>query len=132
MHESLGKHIKLLEIALKKEREKVRMMANGEPVDLGRDPKEYAKEQLNALGKRMFAFPAPFFAFEVNLITDNISLRQNNPSRQSDLLPLRSRRRNRPRTPVKSPSEINPVGIWANVRRKCTTTSYLDHIPHST
>jgi hypothetical protein len=72
MHESLGKHIKLLEIALKKEREKVRMMANGEPVDLGKDPKEYAKEQLNALGKRMFGFTAPFFPYNVNLMTDNI------------------------------------------------------------
>ncbi|WEW56272.1 1,2-dihydroxy-3-keto-5-methylthiopentene dioxygenase [Emydomyces testavorans] len=49
MHESLGKHVKILEIALKKEREKVKKLAAGEKVDLGSDPKELAKESLKLL-----------------------------------------------------------------------------------
>ncbi|EEP79175.1 conserved hypothetical protein [Uncinocarpus reesii 1704] len=49
MHESLGKHVKILEIALKKEREKVKKLAAGEKVDLGKDPKELAKESLKIL-----------------------------------------------------------------------------------
>ncbi|EFW22794.1 cell differentiation and development protein Fsr1/Pro11 [Coccidioides posadasii str. Silveira] len=49
MHESLGKHVKILEIALKKEREKVKKLAVGEKVDLGTDPKDLAKESLKDL-----------------------------------------------------------------------------------
>lgn len=52
MHESLGKHVKILEIALKKEREKVKNLAAGEKVDLGSDPKDLAKESLKALQTR--------------------------------------------------------------------------------
>lgn len=56
LHESLGKHIKLLEMALKKEREKVKRLANGEKIDDLRDPKEIAKENLKSLPKRMCAY----------------------------------------------------------------------------
>ena len=56
MQESLGKHVKLLETALKKEREKVKQMANGQNVDFRKDPKEAAKEQLNDVSKRMLLF----------------------------------------------------------------------------
>ncbi|KAK2789563.1 hypothetical protein FQN53_001682 [Emmonsiellopsis sp. PD_33] len=51
MHESLGKHVKMLESALKKERGKTRSLSAGEAVDL-RDPKELAKENLRALSKQ--------------------------------------------------------------------------------
>jgi len=55
LQESLGKHIKLLEMALKREREKVRRLTNGEPIDdLLKDPKEIAKENLKSLPKRMY------------------------------------------------------------------------------
>jgi striatin 1/3/4 len=51
LHESLGKHIKMLELALRKEREKVRSLTNGEKVDETRDPREIAKENLKSLSK---------------------------------------------------------------------------------
>ena len=53
LHESLGKHVKILEIALKKEREKVKSLSNGEKVDMPREPKETAKENINLIPKRM-------------------------------------------------------------------------------
>ncbi|RAK73791.1 cell differentiation and development protein Fsr1 [Aspergillus fijiensis CBS 313.89] len=49
LHESLGKHVRLLEAALKKEREKVKKLSNNEKVDDTRDPKEIARESINAL-----------------------------------------------------------------------------------
>lgn len=51
LHESLGKHIKLLETALKREREKVKSLMNGEKVEDLRDPKEVAKENLKSIRK---------------------------------------------------------------------------------
>ncbi|PGH03598.1 hypothetical protein AJ79_07327 [Helicocarpus griseus UAMH5409] len=52
MQESLGKHVKMLEVALKNEREKVRGLSAGEPVDSTKDPKELAKENLKALSNQ--------------------------------------------------------------------------------
>ncbi|KAL4904366.1 hypothetical protein BDW74DRAFT_29897 [Aspergillus multicolor] len=49
LHESLGKHVRLLEAALKKEREKVRKLTNNEAVEDLRDPKEIARESINSL-----------------------------------------------------------------------------------
>jgi Striatin family len=54
LHESLGKHVKMLELALKKEREVVRSLRNGEKMDEIRDPKEIAKESLKALSNGQF------------------------------------------------------------------------------
>jgi striatin 1/3/4 len=51
MQESLGKHVKILEAALKREREKVKAMSKGEKVDMPKDPKEVAKENLKAISK---------------------------------------------------------------------------------
>ena len=53
MHESLGKHVKILEAALKREREKVKSLVAGEKIDIARDPRGVAKENLRALSKRM-------------------------------------------------------------------------------
>ncbi|RAK95425.1 cell differentiation and development protein Fsr1 [Aspergillus ibericus CBS 121593] len=49
LHESLGKHVRLLEAALKKEREKVKKLSNNEKIEDARDPKEIARESINAL-----------------------------------------------------------------------------------
>ncbi|PYH88201.1 cell-cycle nuclear protein [Aspergillus ellipticus CBS 707.79] len=49
LHESLGKHVRLLEAALKKEREKVKKLSNNEKVEDTRDPKEIARESISAL-----------------------------------------------------------------------------------
>lgn len=49
LHESLNKHVRLLEFALKKEREKVRKLGNNEPVDDVPDPKEVARDNGNAV-----------------------------------------------------------------------------------
>lgn len=56
MHESLGKHIKILETALKKEREKVKTMANGETIDSPKDSKDVAKDNLKALKSMWLSF----------------------------------------------------------------------------
>lgn len=55
LNESLGKHVRLLEAALKKEREKVKKLSNNEKVDDSRDAKEIARESLNAI-KCMFSW----------------------------------------------------------------------------
>lgn len=49
LRESLAKHIRLLEAALKKEREKAKKLSNDEKVDDMRDPKEIARESLNSV-----------------------------------------------------------------------------------
>lgn len=54
-HDALSKHIKMLELALRKEREKVKSLSKGEEVDT-RDAKELAKEQLKAAGKGIADF----------------------------------------------------------------------------
>jgi striatin 1/3/4 len=49
LHESLGKHVRLLETALKKEREKAKKLSNDENVDDFRDSKDIARESLKAV-----------------------------------------------------------------------------------
>lgn len=49
LHESLGKHVRLLETALKKEREKVKKLSNNEKVEESKDPKDIARESVNFL-----------------------------------------------------------------------------------
>lgn len=60
LHESLGKHVRLLESALKKEREKVKKLSNNQTVDDLRDPKEIARESLDSVKgmgcNRLFSF----------------------------------------------------------------------------
>jgi striatin 1/3/4 len=53
LNESLGKHVKILEIALKKEREKVKSLAKGDQIDYHKDPKELAREELKNVGNGM-------------------------------------------------------------------------------
>jgi striatin 1/3/4 len=48
---SLEKHVKILEMALKKEREKIKALNKGEPVDVQKDPRDAAREELKAAGK---------------------------------------------------------------------------------
>lgn len=60
IHESLGKHIRILEMALRREREKAQKLAKGENVDSSIDPKEAAKESLNDLAKSKPFFFEPF------------------------------------------------------------------------
>lgn len=49
--ESLGKYIKILESALRQERERTKSLSNGEKVEVQRDPKEVARENLKAASK---------------------------------------------------------------------------------
>jgi striatin 1/3/4 len=51
LHDSLGKHVKILEIALTKEREKIKGLTKGEKVDLQRNPRDVAREELKSMGK---------------------------------------------------------------------------------
>ncbi|KAJ5765095.1 WD40-repeat-containing domain protein [Penicillium odoratum] len=49
LQESLGKHVRLMETALKREREKSRKLSNNESVDDIKDPKEIARESVEYL-----------------------------------------------------------------------------------
>jgi striatin 1/3/4 len=49
MQESLGKHVRLMEAALKKEREKVKKLSNNESIEGLQDPKDIARESVNFL-----------------------------------------------------------------------------------
>ncbi|OGE57570.1 hypothetical protein PENARI_c002G07673 [Penicillium arizonense] len=49
LHESLGKHVRLMETALKREREKVKKLSNNESIEDVKDPKEAARESVNFL-----------------------------------------------------------------------------------
>ncbi|KAJ5912608.1 hypothetical protein N7504_001491 [Penicillium tannophilum] len=49
LQESLGKHVRLMETALKKEREKSKKLANNESIEDMKDPKEVARENVEFL-----------------------------------------------------------------------------------
>ncbi|CAI7600244.1 unnamed protein product [Penicillium glandicola] len=49
LHESLGKHVRLMETALKREREKVKKLSNNDKSEDPKDPKEAARESVNFL-----------------------------------------------------------------------------------
>jgi striatin 1/3/4 len=51
MRISLERHVKLLETALKKERDRTRNVSKGESVDNHKDAKDLAREELKAAGK---------------------------------------------------------------------------------
>ena len=77
MHESLGKHIKILESALKKEREKVKALGNGEAADTTKVPKEAAKDGLKAISKGMcLLFSIQFFTM---ILTEIVIAQQAKP-----------------------------------------------------
>lgn len=48
---SLEKHVKILEMALKREREKIKALNKGETVDMQKDPRDAARQDLKAVGK---------------------------------------------------------------------------------
>ncbi|KAJ5957980.1 uncharacterized protein N7479_005130 [Penicillium vulpinum] len=49
LHESLGKHVRLMETALKREREKIKKLSNNEKSEELKDAKEAARESVNFL-----------------------------------------------------------------------------------
>jgi striatin 1/3/4 len=49
LQESLGKHVRLMETALKKEREKSKKLSNNESIEDMKDPKEIARENVEFL-----------------------------------------------------------------------------------
>ncbi|KXG51485.1 uncharacterized protein PGRI_094970 [Penicillium griseofulvum] len=49
LHESLGKHVRMMETALKREREKVKKLSNNEKPQDSEDPKDAARESVNFL-----------------------------------------------------------------------------------
>jgi striatin 1/3/4 len=51
---SLEKHVKILETALRKEREKIKALNKGESVDLSKDARDVAREELKTAGKGWF------------------------------------------------------------------------------
>ena len=48
---ALEKHVRILEVAIKRERERVKGLSKGDVVDVQRDPKDIAREELKAAGK---------------------------------------------------------------------------------
>ncbi|EPS35010.1 hypothetical protein PDE_09975 [Penicillium oxalicum 114-2] len=55
MQESLGKHVRLMESALKKEREKVKKLSNGESIKDVQDPRDVARESVSFLKEQRSA-----------------------------------------------------------------------------
>lgn len=49
LQESLGKHVRLMETALKKEREKVKQLVNNEKIEETKEAKDIARESVNYL-----------------------------------------------------------------------------------
>lgn len=49
LHESLGKHVRLMETALKREREKAKKLSNNEDFEDMKDPKEAARDSISFL-----------------------------------------------------------------------------------
>ncbi|KAJ5803720.1 uncharacterized protein N7518_000023 [Penicillium psychrosexuale] len=49
LHEALGKHVRMMETALKREREKVKKLSNNEKYQDAKDPKDAARESVNFL-----------------------------------------------------------------------------------
>ncbi|KAF9246809.1 hypothetical protein DTO013E5_6180 [Penicillium roqueforti] len=49
LHEALGKHVRMMETALKREREKVKKLSNNEKYEDAKDPKDAARESVNFL-----------------------------------------------------------------------------------
>ncbi|KAJ5908709.1 Striatin Pro11 [Penicillium taxi] len=56
LHESLGKHVRLMEIALKRERENVKKLSNNEEIEGPKDPKELARDGVNYLKEQRSSF----------------------------------------------------------------------------
>lgn len=57
LQESLGKHVKLLENALKKEREKVKALQSGQQSEEKKEEREVPKAKLKPDGKREHCLP---------------------------------------------------------------------------
>ncbi|EIT83584.1 hypothetical protein AFCA_004258 [Aspergillus flavus] len=83
LHESLGKHVRLLEAALKKEREKVKKLSNNEKVEDTRDPKDIARESINALKSQRPKLPMELNEAELN--DSQPDFRQENEREKSRL-----------------------------------------------
>ncbi|EXJ60409.1 hypothetical protein A1O7_04561 [Cladophialophora yegresii CBS 114405] len=66
MRVSLERHVKLLETALKKERERARNAGKGETVDSHKDAKELAREELKAAAKDIHANAISHFDAEID------------------------------------------------------------------
>ena len=49
LHSTLEKHVKILELALRKEREKTKNIANGNHADSQKDSREAAREELRSM-----------------------------------------------------------------------------------
>jgi len=56
LHESLGKHVRLMEGALRKERERSKKLANNEKLDDAQDPKDIARESISFLKGMSLSF----------------------------------------------------------------------------
>lgn len=76
MRTSLERHVKLLETALKKERERSRNASKGEVVDNLKDAKELAREELKAGGKGMISrgHPGREYSRETDMHVKALSL----------------------------------------------------------
>ncbi|RMZ81599.1 hypothetical protein DV737_g2479, partial [Chaetothyriales sp. CBS 132003] len=89
---SLEKNVKLLEMALKKEREKVKSLAKGDGAvaagELGRDAKEVAREELAAAGKEKERDKSKSFLSKcVSEVTYHILPASHIPPAAADALP---------------------------------------------
>ena len=69
LRSSLEKHVKILELALKRERERVKALGKGAATDVQKDTKELAKEELDSAKCRIYFTPACSMAYILSIST---------------------------------------------------------------
>lgn len=121
MQESLGKHVRLMETALKKEREKVKKLANNESTEDIQDAKVIARDNVNYLKGEYQGSNGHIFGRLTNdYLKSNVLLLKRTKTR--------TQRNRQTLNPTRSPtkmSETNPEFTSQNVRKRLRIMSFL-------
>ena len=119
---ALEKHVRLLEVALKRERERTKGLSKGDVVDAKRDPKDLAREELKAASKGTEALPC----------TNGLLTLHRNTAERHECLGLRARARQPPpsRHPPGEGEGTSQKAISENAPPRFHTTSYPRHTWH--
>jgi len=121
MQESLGKHVRLMETALKKEREKVKKLSNNESTEDIQDAKVIARDSVNYLkGEHQRSYAHIFGRLTNDCLKSNVLLLKRTKTR--------TQRNRQTLNPTRSPtkmSETNPEFTFQNVRKRLRIMSFL-------
>lgn len=121
MQESLGKHVRLMETALKKEREKVKKLSNNESIEDIQDAKVTARDSVNYLkGEHQRPYAHILCPLTNDHLKSNVLLLKRPKTRTQRNLQVPN--------PTKSPtemSETNPEFTCPNVPKRLPIMSFL-------